>query len=305
MEANKPIKLIKPHNLDTKAHATVLESTGSVLSYTLKFQSQLCVETLIQSYEECIQSILNIDGLRYRYPLLGIAYSLGNMHQAQCNFHLETDDDFWGDITLFRKNELSDNEMKNIELISSLLVHPLRSVIQQKSNSLLSSDEETIGVANATLVEQLVTREAKLSHRERIPMSIVLIDIDRFQRISESTNFIVRDEILYNTMSVMRSNIRDTDLLFRYDNDTYCLILKGVTARNAFEISERIRKSIDNHRFTIANNKAAHITVSAGISELLATDSIETIFERTNHAVQHAKKMGRNQSILADGKFIS
>lgn len=305
MDTNKPVRLIKPHNLEAKAPVTTLESTGSVLSYALKFQSQLCIETLIQSYDECIQSILKISGLRYRYPLLGIAYSLGKTHKAQCNFHLKTDDEFWGDITLYRDNELSDSEMKNIELISSLLVHPLRSVIQQKSNSLLSFSEETIGVANSTLVEQLVTREAKLSYRERVPMSLVLIDIDRFQRISESANFIVRDEILYSTMKVMRSNIRDTDLLFRYDNDTYCLILKGVKASYAFEVSERIRKSIDSHKFTTANNKPAHITVSAGISELLATDSIETIFERTNRAVQHAKKMGRNQSILADGKFIS
>ena len=305
MKANKPIKLIKPHNLDKNSPVAMHESTVSVLSYALKFQSQLCVETLIQSYEECIQSILNISGLRYRYPLLGIAYSLGNTHQSQCNFHLETDDEFWGDITLYRENKLSDSEIKNVELISSLLVHPLRSVIQQKSNSLLSSNEETIGVANSTLVEQLVTREAKLSYRERVPMSLVLIDIDRFRRISESTSFIIRDEILYNTMRVMRSNIRDTDLLFRYDNDTYCLILKGVKASNAFEISERIRKSIDRHKFTTANNKPTHITVSSGIAELLATDSIETIFERATNAVQHAKKMGRNQSILADGKFIS
>ncbi len=305
MDINKPIRLIKPLSLEPKAPVSALESTGSVLNYALKFQSQLCVETLIQTYEECIQSILNINGLRYRYPLLGISYSLGITDNTQCNFHLKTDDEFWGDITLYRENGLSDSEMKNIELISSLLVHPLRSVIQQKSNSLLSSNEETIGVANAILVEQLVTREAKLSHRERVPLSLILIDIDRFQKISESINFIVRDEILYNVMKVMRTNIRDTDLLFRYDNHTYCLILKGVTANNAFEISERIRNSIDKHSFTTTNNKPAHITVSAGISELSATDSIESIFQRTNNAVHHAKRMGRNQSIVADGKFIS
>jgi diguanylate cyclase (GGDEF)-like protein len=305
MNTYKTVRLINPLHHDVKTSETVLESTESVLSYTLKFQSQSCVETLIQAYKECILSILNINGVRYRYPLLGIAYSLGATDNAQCNFHLKTDEDFWGDITLYRNNELSDNEMKNIELISSLLVHPLKSVIQQKSNSLLSSNDETTGVANTVLVEQLVTREAKLANRERVPLSLILMDIDRFKNISESINFIVRDEILYNVMKVMRTTIRDTDLLFRYDNDTYCLILKGVTAKNAFEISERIRNAIDSHKFKTANNKPAHITVSAGISELLTTDSIESIFERTKNAVQHAKKMGRNQSMVADGKFIS
>ena len=305
MKTNNPVRLINPHNHELKVSVTEHESTDSVLSYALKLQCQLCLETLIQTYEECIKSILNINGVRYRYPLLGLSFSLGSTYNAQCNFHLETDGEFWGDITLYRDNELSDSQMKNIELISSLLIHPLRSVIQQKSNSLLSSNEETTGVANTTLVEQLVTREAKLSNRERVPMSLTLIDIDRFQRISNSTNSIVRDEILYDVMKVMRTNIRDTDLLFRYNNNTYCLILKGVTANNAFEISERIRNAIDSHQFTATHNKPVHITVSAGISELLATDSIESIFERTSLAVQHAKKMGRNQSIIGDGKFIS
>jgi diguanylate cyclase (GGDEF)-like protein len=305
MKTNKKIRLINPHSHETKVPASIYESTDSVLSYALKFQSQLCVETLIQTYEECIQSILNINGVRYRYPLLSIDCKLGIMSEAQCNFHLTTSDEFWGDITLYREKELSDREVKSIELVSSLLVHPLRAIINQKSNSLLSSSDETIGLANTILVEKLVTREAKLSHREQVPMSLVLIDIDRFQKISDSTNFIIRDDILYNVLKVMRTNIRETDLLFRYENDTYCLILKGVAVNNAFEISERIRKAIDDHNFITTNSKLAHITVSAGISELSTTDSVESIFDRTIHAVQYAKKMGRNQSIIADGKFIS
>jgi diguanylate cyclase (GGDEF)-like protein len=305
METNKLVRLVKPHTLEVKASVTVLESSGSALSYALKFQSQLCIETLIQTFEECMQSILNFDGIRYRYPLLGIAYSTGSTYKAQCTFHLKTDDDFLGDITLYKQSKLSDNEIKNIELISSLLVHPLRSAIQQKSNFLLSANENITGVTNAALVEKLVTREAKLSYREQVPMSLILFDIDRFQKFSEYTNFIARDKILYELMKIMCTNIRDTDLLFRYDNDTFCLILKGVTMSNAFGISERIRNAIDNHKFITAKNKPAHITVSAGITELLSSDNIESIFERTSHAVQHAKKMGRNQSIVNDGEFIS
>ncbi|MFK8028218.1 MAG: GGDEF domain-containing protein [Gammaproteobacteria bacterium] len=305
MDTNTPLKLIKPHDESKKSSLTTLESSNSVLNYALKFQSQPCIETLIQTYKECIQSILNINGIRYRYPLLNITYSRGSTDTTQCNFHLNTDEEFWGDITIYSKDALTDHEMKNIELISSLLVHPLRSVIQQKSYSLLSSNEETTGIANSTLVEQLVTREAKLSYRERVPMSLILLDIDRFQKFSQSENYIARDEILYNVMHVMRNNIRNTDLLFRYDNNTYCLILKGVTGKNAFDISERLRSAIDSHKFKPSNHKAIHITASAGISELLATDSIESIFERTTNAMQHAKKMGRNQSILADGTFIN
>ena len=298
------IRLVDPQNNEDKKSSYLSGNSGSVLNYVLKFQSQLCSETLIETYEECIQSILSISGVRYRYPLLGITHSVGMTVNTRCNLQLKTDDEFWGDITIYSNTAIPDDKMKSIELISSLLVHPLRSVIHQKANSLLTYNEETIGVCNSALVEQLVTREAKLSNREKVPMSMILFDIDRFQRISESSSFITRDEILFSIMKVMRSNIRDTDLLFRYSEDTYCLILKGVTPKDAHAISERIRNSVDCFEFRIDGKKPMHITISGGIAELQSTDSIETIFSRASNAVQHAKRTGRNQSIIADGKFI-
>ena len=298
---------IKLVDLDRKSDSSIAsEPKDSMLSFVLKFQSQLNIEGLLHSYNECVNSIHVITGVRYRYPLLGINHSIGNItRQSHCHFQMENNDEFLGDLTIYHDQTIDKNKLKSIELVSSLLAHPLKNIIQEKSHTLLAGNEETVGIANATLVEQLVTREAKLANRERVPLSLILFDIDRFHRVTQMANNIVRDDILYQVIHVMRSNIRDTDLLFRYENDTYCLILKGVTTKNALVISERIRESIDSYNFKVINKNACHMTVSSGITELVATDSIESIFARATKAMQHAKKMGRNQSIIADGKFIS
>ena len=305
MASRQAIRSIEPGNKLLPGQHTISDNTDSVINLVLRFQNQASIESLIESYSDCLQSILHIKGIRYRYPLLDLTHKIGSTNTTVCNLHLKAEDNFWGDITIYRDEVLTPIEMNNLELISSLLVQPLKATIQEKTNSVCSFDENIIGIENPHLVEQLVTREAKLSHREQAPMSIILFDIDRFKNIIDSENLIHRDQILYSVMKVIRMNIRDTDLLFRYENDTYCLILKGVDEKNAYSISERVRSAIDSYNFERNSLNSSHITISAGIAELKAADCIETIFSRAANAVNHAKNMGRNQSTVADGVFIS
>lgn len=299
----KNIKLVDPINAQNSVIKA--EPKDSVLSFVLKFQNQLSIESLLNTFDECIRSIHTISGVRYRYPLLGITHQVGHKSSPQCHLHLEAYDEFLGDITIYHDATINNAAIKSIELITSLLTHPMRAIIQEKANSLLAGSEETIGLANAVLVEQLVSREAKLAHRERVPMSVILFDIDRFDGVADDYGFITRDEILYQVMQAMRNCIRDTDLLFRYEDDTYCLILKGVNTENSLLVSERIRKAIDMCKFKVNTKKSLHLTISSGIAKLESNDSIESIFSRATKAMLHAKKMGRNQSIIADGLFIT
>lgn len=296
------IKLIDSTN---KIPAGIDESKLSILGYVLNFQHQTSIEELLRCYLECLNSIHNIEGIRYRFPLLNISHRIGIESRPQCHIQMETNDDFLGDLTIYHHSFINKSTLKHIELITSLLTHPLRAIIQENASASIALGDEPIGLANKTLIDQLVSREAKLAYRERVPMSLILFDIDRFKTITQRSDLITRDKILYKVMKVIRRNIRDTDLLLRYESDIYCLILKGVAPENALLISERVRQAVDLFKFFIHDEKPSHITISAGIAELVSTDSIDSIFSRATNAVQYAKKMGRNQSTLADGIFIS
>lgn len=304
MEQLKHLEIIQPHT-----HFSITDNAGdqsrSVLRLIYEFQSQLSIEELFAVYVDNIRSVLPVSGIRYRFPLLGIHLENGNTHHPICNYQLNTEHDVWGDITIYQDRNLSDTELHQFELITSLLVHPLKSAIIQASGSLYANDGGIIGYANPDLVDQLITREAKLATREHAPMSIVLFNTDRFKNVCTRLGHIHGDKILYDIMQVMHKKVRETDLLFRYHDDTFCLILKGVTGKQATVISERVRSSIDIFHFTNEHHKRLHITVSAGIAELVATDSLDSILARANNALSLAKKTGRNQSILADGKFLS
>ena len=283
----------------------VSEQSSSVLKLIYEFQSQLTIEELFSVYAENIRLVLPISGIRYRFPLLGVHLVDGLIQKAICNYQLTTDHERWGDITIYRSHPFSETELQQFELITSLLVHPLKSAIIQASSSLQTDDGGIVGYPNPELVDQLITREARLAARQRVPMSVILFNVDRFNSICRISGHIHGDKILYKLMQVMYQNIRNTDLLFRYHSDTYCLILSGVDGDKAKAISERVRDIIDQYQFQHANNNPLHITVSAGIAELLSTDSLESIVNRARNALSLAKKSGRNHSILADGKFVA
>lgn len=282
-----------------------VEQSSSVLRLIYEFQNQLSIEELFQVYAENIRSALPINGLRYRFPLLDIQLESGITQNPICNYQLNTEHDVWGDITIYRGTEFTDAEIHQFELITSLLVHPLKTAIIHASGSLYTDDGGIAGYANPGLVDQLITREAKLAAREHVPMSIVLFNTDRFNSVCKSSGHIFGDKILFDIMQVMHNNLRETDLLFRQHADTFCLILKGVSGKQAKLISERVRNAIDLFQFQQANNKRLHVTVSAGIAELNKSDSLDSLLSRANIALKLAKNSGRNQSILADGKFIN
>ncbi len=281
------------------------KASDSVLRLIYEFQNQLSVEELFEVYVENVSSTLPIDGIRYRFPLLAINLQHGTASHPKRNYQLNTKHDVWGDITIYRREDFSEGEIHQFELITSLLVHPLKSAIINASASLYTDDGGIAGFANPDLVDQLILREAKLAGREHVPMSIILFNTDRFKRICETFGHVYGDKILYDMMQVMYSKLRDTDLLFRYRADTFCLLLKGATGDQAFMISERVRSAIDIFRFRQANNKQLHITISAGIAVLEKTDCLDSILSRANHALLLAKNSGRNQSKLADGIFLS
>ena len=281
------------------------KSSTALLKIIYEFQNEFTIDELFATFSRNVRSQLTIDGIQYRYPLLGIQLTDGNRLNPICNYQLKTVNDFWGDITFYRSSPFSQLELQTLELLTSLLVHPLKLAIIKASNLFLSEEGRNVGYSNPEFVEQLIIREAKLATREQVPMSIILFNIDRFNYIRDNSGYVYGDKLLYDVMQVMSNNIRETDLLFRYNGNTFCLILKGVSGNQAVSIADRVRSAVDQSNFKHVNDRILHITTSAGISELIKNDSLDALVGRANKALTLAKNLGRNQSILADGRFVA
>ena len=262
------------------------------------------LEELFKDYYECLNKYLSIDGIQYSFPLLNIYYDYGITQKTIYKDLIHINNEAWGEISISRAQSFDKTEIESFKTITNLLLHPLRSILLDESNSFATEQGDLIALSNPQLSEQLIEREAKLALREQASLSIIIFDIDRFKNVAIESGNVHGDKILYQVVQIMKSKLRETDLLLRHDNNSFLLTLKNVTTNDALNIGNRILTAINEHKFQRKNGSSLYLTMSAGVTELAKHDSLEKLISRGITALEVARENGRNQCYLKEGCSI-
>ncbi len=134
----------------------------------------------------------------------------------------------------------------------------------------------------------------------RLPetISLLIIDIDHFKEINDSYGHPIGDSVLKDVSDIIKKTIRNIDIPARYGGEEFAVILIGTDAHGALKMAERLRKAVMKRVFS-AEGKNFQITVSIGLSTHRDDmRSKEALIEEADKALYHAKKTGRNRSVL-------
>lgn len=136
------------------------------------------------------------------------------------------------------------------------------------------------------------------------PLSLVIVDIDRFKEFNDSFGHKFGDKILKRLGNMIKSLLRDSDFGVRYGGEEFAILLPSTDALGAEKISEMIRKVVAMGSFDI---EGIHkdVTISSGIATFVPNRSglkidDETFFKAADAAMYQAKQHGRNQSWAAE-----
>lgn len=130
----------------------------------------------------------------------------------------------------------------------------------------------------------------------------ILIDIDDFKKVNDVFGHEVGDQVLTDFGTLIKENLRDTDLIYRYGGEEFVIILPGFLEDHAQRVIDRLRAIVHNYSF--ADGKL-HITFSAGISSPdhgllhdinLTNNMADELIRRADKAMYSAKQMGKNQT---------
>lgn len=132
-----------------------------------------------------------------------------------------------------------------------------------------------------------------------------LIDIDHFKQINDSYGHSAGDVVLKSFVKVLKSTIRQNDVVIRWGGEEFLLIMPNISRKAAAEILERIRLNIEEYDFT-ANNERISVTASFGFTPipLVHDKSIldwEQTIELADFCLYLAKNGGRNAWVGATG----
>jgi two-component system, cell cycle response regulator len=124
--------------------------------------------------------------------------------------------------------------------------------------------------------------------------SIIMFDIDHFKSINDTFGHNMGDIILIEISDEIKNLIRLTDLFFRWGGEEFILILPLTNKKVAQSIAEKIRKKIQEKRFSISRL----VTISIGVTEIQEEDKLSTCLQRVDEALYKAKNNGRNQVVV-------
>ncbi len=154
------------------------------------------------------------------------------------------------------------------------------------------------GINNRRFFDQRVDEEVTLARRNKAPLSCLFIDLDHFKSINDNHGHQAGDSVLKEVAQRLADIMRTTDVLARFGGEEFVILLSNTNRMVAYEIAERIRKTIAETPFPISTGQSLSITLSIGLAMIDLGSSLNTtkqLLNAADQAVYAAKVAGRNR----------
>jgi diguanylate cyclase (GGDEF)-like protein len=167
----------------------------------------------------------------------------------------------------------------------------------------LAIKDELTGTFNRRFVRQALANEIARADRGDAKVSICMLDVDRFKRINDTHGHPVGDEVLKELVKCVEQSVRRVDkvghhgtveTLGRLGGEEFLLVLPATSREGARVCAERICCAVTEQPLVTGKGPFA-ITLSVGIAEYRAGDTLDSIIARADDALYRAKAGGRNR----------
>ena len=150
---------------------------------------------------------------------------------------------------------------------------------------------------NRRFVHDLLPKLAALALRNKRPLSAVMLDLDHFKKVNDTSGHEAGDRVLVAFTRTVQALIRSSDALVRYGGEEFLLVLPDTDHPGAVALAERIRAAAPSAGSAAAG---ARVTVSIGVATLPDhAGDLETLIGRADAALYRAKNTGRDRVVSA------
>jgi two-component system cell cycle response regulator len=212
-------------------------------------------------------------------------------------------------------NEETASRLANLRVTNQMETARKDSEIHRLRSLALEREVEERRVAQARLEAQasldsltglfnrghlsVLAEELRLGGNPHRPVSLMMLDIDRFKQVNDTFGHLAGDNVLVSVARQLSANTRDTDVPCRYGGDEFLVLLVGMNSESAMSVAERFRESIS--ATPIAHGGAfINLTISAGVATAEGHEpaDLQDLIERADRALYRAKQTGRDRVVV-------
>ncbi len=222
----------------------------------------------------------------------------GRAREHRCTYDLVLHDHALGTIAFTRSRPFDAGELAHLEVALANLVHPLRNALLYREALDAAAKDPLTGLSNRSSLEGILEREVELARRHGGAFSLVMLDLDRFKQINDRHGHLVGDRALVELARCVRDQVRESDMVFRYGGEEFCVLLSNTALAGATVLGERIRSAVEA---AVIDHDGSPIvlTTSVGVAQLGPGMRGRELIGAADEALYAAKRTGRNRVVAA------
>jgi len=163
----------------------------------------------------------------------------------------------------------------------------------------LAAVDSMTGLSNRRRFDAFLQQEWQRSNRSRLPLSLVMVDIDHFKQFNDLYGHLAGDECIRKVVGVIREAVnRVTDLGCRYGGEEFAIVLADTPAAGALAVGDFIRQQVELLAIRHDLHPDKVVTVSAGIATKDGNryPRVLDLIGACDKALYEAKNAGRNRT---------
>jgi len=184
-----------------------------------------------------------------------------------------------------------------------LRVVELHRQVQAKNRQLeeMALTDPLTGLANRRAMDIWITHQLSAAARHDFPIWVAICDLDHFKKVNDTYGHEAGDMVLKTFAQILKSNTRQSNICGRHGGEEFLNIITHVERDNSVIAFERIRKQMENQKFTF-NNQTFSVTTSMGIAGFRGTrpPAFADLLAQADEALYSAKHKGRNRIEYAE-----
>ncbi len=161
-----------------------------------------------------------------------------------------------------------------------------------------ASRDPVTGLANRRCFDRTIEAVVERAKIDRLPFSLLMIDIDHFKRFNDRLGHLIGDSILKLVGAVLNQSAREDDLVARFGGEEFAMLLANADLDTAIKVAERVRTKVmgrEMKRRSTGENLGT-ITVSIGVATYRTNEDPRNLIKRADACLYEAKATGRNKT---------
>ena len=152
------------------------------------------------------------------------------------------------------------------------------------------------GLNNRRHFIQLSETELSRTARHGGPLSLLMLDIDRFKHVNDTHGHQVGDAVIQKLGAVCREQLRELDVIGRLGGEEFAVTMPNADNAQALLVAERLRQAIETASVPLTQGLPLRFTASIGVTTQSDTPTnLEALLDQADQALYRAKNSGRNQ----------